>query len=104
MTVYGYMKREVPFSTAEQLKIMGDYNCQEIFIEKYESSIQDELEALINILRASDVVVIVSLSALGEEVSDIIHIFERLREKQVQIVSWTSHLHLNYYRRLTGLL
>ncbi len=104
MVVYGYVRNERAFPLNEQLKIINDYKCQEIFIEDQESHDQETLERLIHQLNSADVIVIASLTILGEEVSDIIRIFERLRRKKVQIISWTSHLHLNYYKRLKGLL
>lgn len=104
MAIYGYVRREVPLPTNEQLKIMGDYDCQEIFIENRESVGREELEVLMEKLNALDVVVIASLQVLSEDVNHIVSIFERLRYKQVQIISWTSQLHLNYYKRVNGLL
>lgn len=103
MAIYGYVRKEVPLPTNEQLKIMRDYKCREVFMETNEFA-RVELELLMGQLKPSDVVVIASLQVLSDDVGDIMGIFDRLRERQVQIISWTSQLHLNYYKRVKGLL
>lgn len=104
MATYGYVRREQPLPTNDQLKIVSDYDCQEIFIEQASYHHLKELKRLLEQLKPDDIVVISSLQVFGQTAKEARRILSSLRSKQVQVISWSTQLHLNYYKRTAGLL
>ncbi|MBP1040231.1 recombinase family protein [Vagococcus sp. BWB3-3] len=103
MTTYGYVNSQYPLPTNDQLKIVADYHCQEIFIEKADSQHRRELRRLLTELVPGDRVVIASLQAFGHTTEETLQVMTELKDKQVQVISWSTQLHLNYYKRTAGL-
>lgn len=104
MTTYGYIKQQYPLTTNDQLKIVVDYKCQEIFIERREVGDTTELTRLYNQLVPGDLVIIASLQVFGKTAKEVEGTLEVLRRKRVQLISWSTQLHLNYYKRACGIL
>lgn len=104
MAIYGYVKRKHPLPTNDQLKIVSDYQCDAIFIEHSRRGNQEEFHRMIAQLVPGDVVVIASLEVFGKEAAMIANVLRQLRQQQVQLISWSTQLHLNYYKRTSGLL
>ncbi|MBP1042887.1 recombinase family protein [Vagococcus sp. BWB3-3] len=103
MATYGYVNCQYPLPTNDQLKIVKDYHCVTIFIEKARSRERRELRQLIHQVAPGDTIVIASLQVFGKTAADTIHIMNVLKSKQVRLISWSTQLHLNYYKRTAGL-
>lgn len=104
MAVYGYVKRNKPLPTNDQLKIVSDYRCETIFIESARNPRQEEFQRMLKGLKPGDTIVIASLEVFGTKAARIADILTVLRSKEVQVISWSTQLHLNYYKRTAGLL
>ncbi|MBP1042813.1 recombinase family protein [Vagococcus sp. BWB3-3] len=104
MATYGYVRRQHPLPTNDQLKIVVDYDCQEIFIDSANYQQTEEFERLLSHLKPGDTVIIPSLQVFAASAADISNILKRLRQKEIQLISWSTQLHLNYYKRTAGLL
>lgn len=104
MTVYGYVKRMSPLPTNDQLKIISDYRCERIFIESRQATRQEEFWQMVRVLKPGDTIIIASLKVFGEEPRVIADVLATLRKEKVQLISWSTQLHLNYYKRTAGLL
>lgn len=102
MAILGYVRRKRPLPTNDQLKIVADYHCQEIFIEKTAYHNLSELELMMNKLTAGDSVVIASLQVLAPTSVETAKILTLFWEKQVHVISWSAQLPLHYYRRTAG--
>ncbi|MBP1044231.1 recombinase family protein [Vagococcus sp. BWB3-3] len=101
MTIYGYVKRQFPLATNEQLKIVMDYPCAALFIdERYE---EKELHELMNQLDSGDQVVVASLQVFGSNVVEASEILTYLKRNGIQVLSWSTYLHLDGHRPITGL-
>lgn len=104
MAIYGYVRQKQPLPTNDQLKIVTDYNCDTVFIEQASYYQVVELHLMLEALKPGDTVVISSLQVFGESVIGTSNVLSMLRKKQVRLISWSTQLHLNYYKRTAGLL
>lgn len=104
MAIFGYVRRKRPLSTNDQLKIVADYHCKDIFIEKTAYHNLSEFELMMDQLTGGDSVVIASLQVLASTPIEIAKILAILWEKQVNVISWSAQLPLHYYRRTAGFL
>lgn len=103
MAYYGYVRQHQPLPTNDQLKIVADYHCEALFIDKAAYRHQRELSRLLHQVQPGDTVVIASLKVFGESQQTIAHVLQQLKHQQVQVISWSTQLHLTYYKRVRGL-
>ncbi|MBP1040127.1 recombinase family protein [Vagococcus sp. BWB3-3] len=104
MAIYGYVRRRQPLPTNDQLKIVSDYHCEELFIESANLKKHDAFDQLLTKLQPKDRVIIASLQVFGNDAVSTSRALAQLRQKEVQVISWSTQLHLNYYKRTAGLL
>lgn len=102
MAIYGYIKQNYPLPTNDQLKVVTDYKCREIFIEQARDTTSEQ-QRLLSLLKPGDTVIITSLQVFGKTTEEIAVVLSCLKTKRVQLISWSTQLHLNYYKRVGGL-
>lgn len=104
MAIYGYVRRKQPLPTNDQLKIVTDYQCQDIFIEQVDYRYVSERQRMIRQLAPGDTVIVANLQVFGKTAHDIATVLAILRGQHIQLISWSTQLHLNYYKRTAGIL
>ena len=77
-----------------QIDALVQAGCEEIFNEKISGvkKSRPELEKLLSFVRKGDTVVIWKLDRLGRSLVDLVKIVNKLREKEVELVSLQDHL------------
>ncbi|MFU7520700.1 hypothetical protein ACM9HL_12740 [Vagococcus salmoninarum] len=67
MAIYGYIRKDFPVETTNQLEKVMSYKCREIFIEETNFSVRKELNKLLQQLRNEDQLVVYNLQVFGQE-------------------------------------
>lgn len=72
-----------------QLDLLNEYGCERIYSEKMTGKKleREELDDMINNLRAGDLVVVAELSRISRSTKDLLQIADRIREKGADIKS-----------------
>lgn len=87
VTTYGYVRKNYPDTTSNQLQRIMVHDCQDIFIEEESLENDRELEKLMNLLKKNDQLIVDSIGVLGKSIKDMTVFFERLSEKNVRLIS-----------------
>lgn len=92
MGVYGYVRKDFPFRTIEQLEALWRYDCDEIVIEEHDLKKDQELETLLSKIHINDVLVVASLEVFGKNLKKMATVFNILQAKKIQLISSVDDL------------
>jgi len=95
MTLYGYIRQNYPVKTTAQIKQLMDRDCQDLYIEKEDLEIDEELKLLLNNLKKDDTIVVVNLLAFGKNSNDIKQIVDIIIEKESYLISLKDKINTN---------
>ena len=84
-----YMREGVPFSLADQVKLVLDAPYEGLYIDPAPVEEEGELRRLLKQVQPGDTSVVASLLVFGKSVSDLRVLLERLDAQQVSIESWS---------------
>lgn len=87
MAIYGYIKRNYPVPTAEQLTAIVTHECDELFIDSDEFNASSELEKLHKIITFDDQVIIYDIRVLFKGLKELKKLFELFEEKNIRLIS-----------------
>ncbi len=87
MTIYGYVRNDIPCPTVDQFEALSPYGCDEVFLEMGEVKEDAELQRLLTVVQSGDTVVTTAVSVFGKTLSHLSLILETLREREVRFVS-----------------
>lgn len=95
VTIYGYIRENVPCPTAEQLNELSDCQCQEFLLESSNLKQSPELARLLTVVEPGDIIVSTNLSVLGKTLPHLAVFFQTLKERKVRYVSIQDGLDTN---------
>ncbi len=87
MTIYGYVRNDIPCPTVDQFAALSPYECDEVFLEIGEVKEDAELQRLLTSVQPGDMLVTMAVSVFGKTLSHLSLILETLRERDVRFVS-----------------
>ncbi|MGY3747961.1 recombinase family protein [Vagococcus salmoninarum] len=92
MAIYGYIRKDFPVETTNQLEKVMSYKCREIFIEETNFSVRKELNKLLQQLRNEDQLVVYNLQVFGQEFVTFEEITTQLADKQIRLIAIADQL------------
>lgn len=92
MVLYAYVRKEYPASTLEQLRMLSDYKCEEVFIEENDISNGHELERLVDCLQEDDQLLVYDLRAFAKGAKDFKQLLEQLTRQNIRLISLQDKL------------
>lgn len=92
MSVYGYVRKDYPYSLTTQVMSIIKFECDEIFFEERNFSKTIELERLLNKINKDDTIVVSSLRAFGKSFESLKPIIKILNDKHINLVSLDEEL------------
>ncbi|MBP1040046.1 recombinase family protein [Vagococcus sp. BWB3-3] len=87
MALYGYIRKNYPTKTIDQLKVMTSYACTEIFIEDEAFRADEQLINLLDTIQVEDQVVIYSLESFAKRLKDLGKILSMMKQKNIRLIS-----------------
>ncbi len=87
MTIYGYVRSDIPCPTVDQFTVLSEYECDKVFLEISEVKEDTELQQLLARVQSGDTVVTTAVSVFGKTLSHLSLILETFRERGVRFVS-----------------
>ena len=92
MAIYGYIKRNYPVPTAEQLTAIVDHECDELFIENDEFKASTELDKMLKNIMFNDQIVIYDIRVLFKGFKELKELFKMMGEKKIRLISINDKL------------
>ncbi|MBP1042337.1 recombinase family protein [Vagococcus sp. BWB3-3] len=107
MAIYGYIRKEFPTRTVEQLALLATYDCTDVYIDTEELTEDKELNRLLATLGPQDTLVIPSLAVFGKKLKTLGEIMAHLWELSVRLISLGEELdtrHSPYVYQMYGVV
>lgn len=92
MTKYGYIRKEYPESTTEQLKKMENYNYDELFIDEYSFNRREELNKLLSQMNSRDKLIVSDLRVFHCDFKSLKELLIYLQSKQIHLISINENI------------
>lgn len=90
MTKYGYIRQGIPYATSKQFHLVNSYAYDELLIEVEELIVDKELIHLLNKITEEDVIIFVSLQAIGKTIQELDPILTLIQEKKTRLICITE--------------
>lgn len=87
MATYGYIRKEYPVPTTEQLKIMNEVSVDEVFIENSPFIEQDELKKMLLTMKSRDCIVVYNLRTFAQNFKKFKELLYYLSKKKIDLIS-----------------
>lgn len=92
MSLYAYIRKDYPASTLDQLKILQNYKCTEVFIEEVDLASNIELEKMFQTIKPEDQIVIYDLRTFAMNSRDFRELLKRLKSMDIRLISLQDSL------------
>lgn len=87
MGLYGYIRKNYPATTAEQINELVGYVCTEIVIEDYAFEEVRELDEMLEVLVPNDQIIVYDLRVFAKSIKELTELIQLLDEKEVRLIS-----------------
>lgn len=87
MTRYGYVRKDYPISTVEQLTNIMPYKCDELFIEEAKFEQEIELNQLLKKMNQKDQLIVYNFQVFGKNLKAFKQLVIELQKKKIRLIS-----------------
>ncbi len=90
--IYGYVRKEYPKETTQQIQQLMQYKCEKLFIEENDLYKVEELQKLLKVMQKDDQIVVVDLLVFGQKLKTLKWIMRELLIKEIRFISLENNL------------
>lgn len=87
MAVFGYVRENFPIETIEQITLVLNHPCDEIYLDSNHLQDESELTRLTNKLSAGDTIVVANFQVFGRTIKHLAALFDEFNQKNIIILS-----------------
>lgn len=98
MAVYGYIRKEYPISTINQVSNLKKFELDGVFIEDFDFETDSELEKLLAIMKPYDYLVVSDLLVFAKIKIRFKKLLRQLKENKIYLISINDKINTSEYK------